>query len=206
MAPTTVSDQPSMIRRAVEGDETALDRLCRDYRTVVLRFARHMQPGAGEDQVNEILLKVLQLLRDPKREFDKGFGEKFTAWLYSVSENVLRQQRRKRRTSEISIDKPGPNSDSGSFRPREPVSRRTSPTLAAVRQEMHRMIQARLRLLPPLYRDAIRMHWLEGRSTVEIGRRLGIDETTVRKRLQRAHERLRSMLTRTQTTLHRLTC
>lgn len=199
-----VSLQPTTIRRAVAGDETALDRLCRDYRTMIIRFARHLQPDAGEDQVHEILLKVLQLLRDPQREFDEGFGRKFTAWLYHVSENVLREARRRRKPGEISIDRPG--SETGTFRPLDPVSRRTSPTLAAVRLEMRRMIQARLQLLPPLYREAIRLHWLEGRSSAEIGRRLGIDEATVRKRLQRAHERLRSMLSRTQTTLHRLTC
>lgn len=201
---SAVSLQPTTIRRAVAGDETALERLCRDYRTMVMRFARHLQPDAGEDQVHEILLKVLQLLRDPKREFDDGFGEKFTAWLYNVSENVLRESRRRRRVGEISIDKPGSETDA--FRHRDPVSRGTSPTLAAVRLEMRRMIHARLQLLPPLYREAIRLHWLEGRSAVEIGRKLGIDETTVRKRLQRGQERLRAMLTRTQTTLHRLTC
>lgn len=197
-----VSARPSMIRRAVEGDSDALDRLCTEYRTVLIRFAKRLVPEADEGHVNELLLRVLELIRDPRREFDERFGEKFTAWLYAVAENVMRHERRTRRPVRWIDER---SSDDGDFRPMEPVSRGTSPSMAAVRAEMREVVRARIERLPTLYRDVIRLHWIDGVSCAEIARRLKVDEDTVRKRLQRAHERLRVLVARTRTTLHGLT-
>jgi len=196
-----MSAQPSMIRRAVEGDRDALDRLCSEYRTVLIRFARRIAPEADDGHVNEILLRVLELMRDPRREFDERFGEKFTAWLYAVAENVMRHERRTRRPVRW-ID--ARSSDTDGFRPIEPVSRGTSPSMAAVRAEMREVVRARIELLPPLYRDVIRLHWINGMPCADIARKLKVDEDTVRKRLQRAHDRLRVLVIRTRTTLHGL--
>lgn len=201
----TMSSKPSMVRRAVEGDAAALDRLAEEYRSVVWRFARHLDRRADEESVNAILLKVLELLRDPKREFDTQFGEKFTAWLYSVSNHVLQSERRGRAKAArvLSLDHTDPSDDRERRRIPEPAGRGMSPSKAALRVEMQKLVRNRMEALPPLYREVVRLHWVEGRSVDEIAKRLKVPGTTVRKRLQRGHDRMRTLLKGVKTTLVR---
>jgi RNA polymerase sigma-70 factor (ECF subfamily) len=196
----SMATRPSMIRRAVEGDDQALQSLCKNYQTMVFRFARHMDRRADEEQVNAILLKVLELLKDPKKEFDERFGDKFTAWLYAVSENVLRKEWRHRARAGAmrSIEA---SKDSRSDRPLEPRSKVTSPSGAAIRREVQKLVRARLDSLPPLYRESVKLHWIEGLTSVQVAKKLKIPEATVRQRLKRAHDRLRSSLSRLRTTV-----
>lgn len=193
----------SWLRHAIEGEREALDRLVEEYRPIVWRFARSLDRRAGEEQVNEILVRVVRLLRDPAKEYDDRFGQKFTAWLYAVTRNVLRDEwkGRARAAAVRSLDAPAPAGLGPGWR--EPVWRGSSPSRMAIRAELRELVQARLQRLPPLYRRVLELHWLKERPVPEIARRLGVSEGTVRKRIQRAQMRLRADLNALRSTLLR---
>lgn len=182
----------TLIERVIRGEAGAIDRLYRQYYTVVRRMARRIDPNAPEDQVQIVLMKVLELLKDPDREFDGDFRNKFTGWLYRVAKNVLAEGRR-RQGRHLSLDAGGPP-ESAQVR---------SPSQIAVQTELESLLRVQVNSLPSLYREVLESYFFDGRSTQQIAQRLGLDEVTVRKRMQRAYDRLRAQLKGVATTLYR---
>jgi RNA polymerase sigma-70 factor (ECF subfamily) len=184
----------TLIERALKGETGAIDRLYDRYYTIVRRMTHSLDPAAPEDKVHVVLIKVLQLLKDPDREFDGDFRNKFTGWLFRVARNVLFDDRRKRgEKGQVSLDNGGP----------EAAAKIKSPSQVAIQEELETLLREQIESLPPLYRDVLQPYFFEGKSTKEIADDLELDELAVRKRMSRAYDRLRSHLRGVATTLYR---
>lgn len=185
----------TIIDRALKGDARALDRLYQQYYSIVKRFTYSIDPGAPEDRVQLVLIKVLELLRNPEKDFDQDFPQKFTGWLFRVAKNVVSDERKRhlRQSRFASLDGGAPER-SGKIR---------TPSQIAVHTELESMLRTQIDGLPSLYREVLERYFFQQRSHREIAEELGLDEITVRKRMQRACERLRSTLKSVATTLYR---
>jgi RNA polymerase sigma-70 factor (ECF subfamily) len=185
----------TLIDRALQGDSRAIGRLYDQYYSVVRRLTFSIDPKAPEDQVHLVLMKVLELLKDPEREFDANFRDRFTGWLFRVAKNVLQDERKRggRQPRQLSFDG-GVAEVSGSA---------ASPSQMAVKGEIEELLKSQVEGLPSLYRQVLELYFFGGRSQKQIADQLGIDLLAVRKRMQRAYSRLRSNLRHLATTLHR---
>jgi RNA polymerase sigma-70 factor (ECF subfamily) len=193
-----VPGKKTLVARVLQGDRAAIGVLYDRYHSLVRRIAYSLDPRGAEDRIQVALLKVLELLRDPGREFDEGFPERLTCWVIRIVKNVAAGERRRRGPSSLSLDDDEPGRAPG-----EPEARLASPTEAAAREEVEGILREQVRSLPSMYRDVLDLYFFKRRSQKEIAEELGVEELVVRKRMERAYRRLRSGLRSVATTLWR---
>jgi len=130
----------------------------------------------AEDVVQEAFLAGLE--RPPSR------ADNLRGWLSAVVRNLARMRRRTegRRTRRERIATGGSDAVA-------PPAWRT-----AARLEAQRHVVEAVSALPEPYRTVVVMHFYDGMSAAAIARRLSVPAATVRTRLRRALNRLRSML------------
>lgn len=78
--------------------------------------------------------------------------------------------------------------------PHDQASAAADPAALVEAAELQRRVLEAVTTLEEPYRQTVLLHFFHGLSLVEIGRRLGVNDSTVRSRLQRALERLRARL------------
>ena len=147
-------------------------------------------PEDAEDTMQEVLLKLLPYL--PKFENPQALS----VWLYKVARNRCLMNRRgakKARNRHVSLDELMP-----SELELEELLKSTGPNpeLNVLRDEAGKRLREALLKVPPLYRMVLVLHDMEGLSTSEVARVIGIREGAVRVRLHRARLLLRQELTR----------
>lgn len=127
----------------------------------------------ADDLVQESLIRALAALPqlDPEGNL--------RAWLFTILQNVLRAEWRRRRRSPIRVDlapehAPEPVQKSGQFE-------------SALLLE----IGAAIRRLPPRFREVLMLCGVEGFDYEEAARILGVPVGTVRSRLSRARSMLK---------------
>ncbi len=111
-------------------------------------------------------------------------GRPLRPWLSRVMLNLVRMRHRgARRRDAREQQAPDPG---GTATPEELYER----------VEMQRVLAEVVLALKPIYRDVVLMHFVEGRTSAEIGEALHIDAGTVRWRLKTAIEQMRAALDR----------
>lgn len=103
-------------------------------------------------------------------------------WLARVVTNLVRTRRR----SEVRRDERQAAVDDDRAVP--------TPADLVERVELHRVVADELLALAEPYRSTVLLHFIEGYSSADIARRLGIPDGTVRRRLKVALDRLRDAL------------
>lgn len=124
-------------------------------------------PADAEDAVGEAVLKAyahLEQLKDPDR---------FKAWIMSILANEIRTMLSKKNRMELS-------EDMSKYEQSAPQKDKTLWYLVMD--------------LPREFRDVVILFYYEGFRTKEIGRILKLSEGTVKSRLSRAREKLRTAL------------
>ncbi|TVR51645.1 MAG: sigma-70 family RNA polymerase sigma factor [Gemmatimonadales bacterium] len=169
----------SLARRVQDGDRAALERLVRRYvrpvHAVVASFLS--EPAEIEDAAQEAFLRALGALDtyDPRRPF--------APWLYQVARNVARNQvgsRAVRRAESL---------PAGGREASDPL-----PDQAAENAEIRDRLERALARLPEQRRTAFRLVEVEGMTTREVGRIMGIAPGTVRSHVHHARRHLRTAL------------
>jgi len=139
------------------------------------RFARYLARDAdhADDLVQETLIRALKALPqlDP--------GGNLRAWLFTILQNVLRGEWRRRRRSPLrhdinADDAPEPGQNGGQFE---------SAALAE--------LAVAVRRLPPRYREVLMLCGVEGFDYEEAASVLGVPVGTIRSRLSRARALLK---------------
>lgn len=186
-------DYTRLIRAASAGDDAALNRLLMSAQDVAWRFSTSVCGHAddAEDAMQEALIKTYRYvgsLREP---------EAFKPWLYRTVRNACLMGRRKRAGEPArlrSLDEvlPGPD---GPVHLEVPDSRQTPEQLAA-NAGLRRRLRKALAALPPAHRAVVFLREMEGLSTREVARVLGISEDNVKTRLHRARIQLQGDLIR----------
>jgi len=169
---------PSLSREEVDA------RLLEQYRTLVRRVQSRL--GLPESEALDVAHDVVAAVYDSLDSFDPQKGP-FDAWVSGILRNHLLRalEGRGRRTIP-----PKP----------EPVTS-VDPLERLVIDEVRSYLGSVLERQPPLYRDTLRLRYVEGKELREVARTLGVPVGTVKARLSRAPALLREGLQIQQTTL-----
>ena len=152
-------------------DREQMDRIYRDYSGMVYRLAllRCGSRADAEDVFQEVFLRLVR--RPPEFESE----EHVKAWLIRVTINCSHKL-----------------TNSAWFRKTEPADELFGCAESGA-EGSPELIEAVL-ALPEKYRTVVHLFYYEGYSGAEIARLLGISESAVRTRMQRAREKLRATL------------
>ena len=182
-----------LVRSAATGDAAALDRLLMRVQEVAWRFSTSVCGHAddAEDAMQEALIKTYRYvgrIREPGA---------FRPWLYRTVRNACLMGRRKKvgePTRLQSLDEvlPGPD---GPRRPDVPDPGK-SPEQLADNAGLRRRLRRALRTLPAPYRAIVFLREMEGLSTREVAKVMGMSEDNVKTRLHRAHIQLQASMER----------
>jgi len=191
-APARDGEYPNLVRAVQSGDRQAMERLLMRAQEVAWRFSLMVCGGAddAEDAMQDALLKTYRFatrIREP---------EAFRTWLYRTVRNAC-LVRRRRRVDEpshlLSLDELLPSPDEGA-RVMEPADRGRGPDEIAVNARLRRRLRAAMAKLPRQHRVVVFLREIEGLSTREVARVVGISEANVKTRLHRARLFLRREL------------
>jgi RNA polymerase sigma-70 factor (ECF subfamily) len=177
-----------LVERARSRDARAFEALMRRYNRRLFRIARSIlrDPAAAEDAVQEAHLRAFTNL---DRYEPTG---KFGAWLARLAFNEALMIRRRARPENVSLE----HLDESTLR--QAATALTTPEasehLDAI--QTRQLLEHAVDSLPEVFRTVFVLRVVEQLSGVETAACLGLNETTVRTRLFRAQQRLRSDLAR----------
>jgi RNA polymerase sigma-70 factor (ECF subfamily) len=173
-----------LVGRAAAGDEGAFRTLVDRHGRMVFNVAYRITAdrAAAEDVVQETFLRAYRALH----RFDGRAG--FATWIHRIAMNasldVLRQTRTRREVAyeaEEGVLDPAPSPEPG-------------PERVAVSGDLRRALARAMATLTDVERIAFVLRHYEGRSTVEIGERLGLQSSATRQAVFRAVRKLRLAL------------
>lgn len=185
------SSYASLVRAVQRGDRGAMETLLMRAQEVAYRFSLLVcgRPEEADDAMQEALLKTFRhvaRIREP---------EAFRAWLYRTVRNACLLGRRKR------VDEPAhllslhePVGDDGRERVLEVADPGRGPEEQALNSSLRARLSSALNGLPRPYRVVVFLREIEGLSTREVARVVGISEPNVKTRLHRARVMLREQL------------
>ncbi|HEX7051608.1 MAG TPA: RNA polymerase sigma factor [Longimicrobiales bacterium] len=170
----------SLVERARRGDADAFERLVRRHlRTAYLTaVAAVAEPADAEDICQDAFLTALERLEDCRQP------DRFLPWLLRIVRNRAHSFHRYRAVRRaLPLDQVTTVAD-----------RSADPARDATRSELRQKLIAGLETLPPVQREVVLLHDLEGWRHREIAELLQIPEGTVRAHLSYARRALRNRL------------
>jgi RNA polymerase sigma factor (sigma-70 family) len=171
-------DEAALVLAARAGDLDAFAVLVDRYRRRALRVAYTIAGDDAEDAVQEAFVKAHRHLG----RFDTAAP--FAPWLLRIVANEARNRRRGwNRRNRIELRLASRRGDDGA-----------SPEDAALRDEERTALAAAVSRLPERDRAVIALRFFAGLSEAEAAQALGVPVGTVKSRLSRALDRLRSEL------------
>ena len=185
--PSAQSGLDDLIRRCLDGDQTAWDDVVRQHRrqifNIVYKFVGRYDEA--EDLIQDVFLKLFKSLDT----FDHRAN--FQTWLTSVSRNLCidhyhRRARRERATMNRTID---PSTLT-------PVASTASPHAVLEQQDRVSLLRAALGRLSPPLRSAVMLRDIQELSYQEIASQLGLPEGTVKSRINRGRIELARQIQR----------
>jgi len=170
-----------LLERAKGGDQAAFVELYERHRDAVFSFAYRLLGSVetAEDVTHDCFLS---LIRRPD-----GFAPSrasLRTYLYGAARNLalkhFRNAGREGGLDELMVEPPVPAKE-------QPLNR-------VLNEELSQKVKEAVTSLPPLQREALVLFQYEGLTLSEIAEIVGSDVGTVKARLHRARERLRSVL------------
>jgi RNA polymerase sigma-70 factor (ECF subfamily) len=173
-----------------EGSETAYEELLLRFQQPVYALALRLLDDQGEacDVVQEVFLKVF-------RNVGSFRGQStLKTWIYRITVNEAHNARRwffRHRRAEVELDK---NPDESRNWKEIIPDRGRSPFEEAFNSEQHIMIEAALKRINPIFREAVALRDISDLAYEEIAEILGVSLGTVKSRILRGREALREEL------------
>lgn len=170
-------DLNELVRRSSAGDEAALERLLRRIDSRVLHLAHRLLCDAEDarDVRQWVLWKVARSIASYAGEAG------FETWLHRIVVNACRDRQRERAAQRRLSRSAAHDAERDRVAP---------PALDAERGELGSRIVAAVAALPADEREVVVLRHFEGRRFPEIAEVLGVAETTLKSRFQRALNRL----------------
>jgi RNA polymerase sigma-70 factor, ECF subfamily len=184
-----LDDAQSLARALKRRDPDLLDRLIEQYQFRLFRYLLHLTGSQehAEDFFQETWLRVLER----GHQYDGKW--KFEAWLFAIARNlVLDWHRRKKPQSLESLA--GPDQDAAAFDLQDEKSE--SPLEQVMRAEVRTGLQLSLQRVPVIYREVLVLRFQEEMQLDEIAGVTGVPISTVKSRLYRGLEALKSAMQR----------
>ena len=183
--------EEKLIRAGQRGDQQAVEALFRRYQRPLFQTALRVL-GNTEDAEDALQDGLLSAYRNLKRFEGRS---QFSTWLTRIVINAALMRRRSAKARPaVSLDEP----------PREeelPATERfadngPTPEQVFANTEIREMISENLDQLSPLLRTAFVLREMQGFSTGEAAKKLGVTENTLKARLWRARHQLAERLGR----------
>lgn len=194
----TVDDKTRhLVALAQDGDESALNQLCKVYCSRVLwiirlRMGRELRSQLESmDLVQDVLMSALKDLGN----FTYKTEGDFLRWLSRIAENRLRGYLQRLRANkrdirkEVQLNGYRPTAEDSIVATLDAVATTTPSAIMSKREELDKLAKA-IDALKPEYRQVIVLKKIEGISYKEIGDRLGKSSEAARKLVSRALEEL----------------
>ncbi len=184
----TREQEAQIVRRVLQGDVNAFEKLVTEYEKAVYAIALRMTGNAEDaaDMTQETFIKAYNSLQSFRGD------SKFSVWLYRIASNVcldfLRSRSRKPTVS-LSVE-----DDEGEETELDIADESQSPEQLLERGLTRDAVRRGLEALPPDYRQILLLREIQGLSYEEIADTLSIEVGTVKSRIFRARKRLCSFL------------
>ena len=177
-----------LVARARAGDERAFRALLEKYERAVFSICLRMVRNRDEatDLAQESFIKVFASLD----RYNPDYA--FSSWLFKITSNLCIDNLRKRRITTFAMDEPV-ESEKGEFT-RQYVSPDPAPDETLSRNEKMQKLEKGIAALPEHYRIMLVLRHQEDLSYEEIADSLAIPLGTVKARIHRAREMLKTIL------------
>jgi len=180
--------EATLVARCAQGDEAACVDLVTEHQRMVFQLAYHLLGDRDEalDLSQDVFFKVFRTLSQFRGQ------SQLRTWIYRIVVNQARNRqrwwRRRRRSSQVSLDQHvlvhGDPAGEG----------QSAPDRLFARKELGRRLWTALDSLPFDQRSVVVLREIDGLSYEEIAFSLGVTLGTVKSRLTRARQTLRSVL------------
>ncbi|MBR4157778.1 MAG: sigma-70 family RNA polymerase sigma factor [Oscillospiraceae bacterium] len=184
----TREEEQIIIRRVLDGDSNAFEKLLLDNQTNVYNLSLKMlgNPEDAMDASQEAFLRAF-------RSLDSFQGDsRFSVWLYRLTSNVcIDILRKKRRRTEVSLTVVNDEDEESEL---EIPDERFSPDAVLDKAERVRAVREGLQKLPEEYRRILTLREISGMSYEELADTLELELGTVKSKLFRARKKLCSIL------------
>lgn len=179
-----LADEAITIRRAQNGDGTALEELLLAYEKKVYNIAYRLMgiEADAADMAQEALIKIYRSIKGFKGEAS------FSSWVYRLTVNTCMDGLRKRKRAPISLEF---SMESGV--PFEDTAAGT-PEMHALSIERSEDIQKAINMLSCEHKTVVVMRDISGLTYEEISESLKISVGTVKSRISRGRQRLKELL------------
>jgi RNA polymerase sigma-70 factor (ECF subfamily) len=180
--------EAALIQRCAEGDEAASAQLVAEHQRMVVQLAMNLLGDRDEalDLSQEVFLRVFRTIHRFRGQ------SSLRTWIYRIAVNQARNRhrfwRRRHRADQVSLDQH--IAAHGEFL----SGGESTPDRMLAQKELASRLQHALEHLPFDQRTAIILREIDGLSYDEIAYSLGVAVGTVKSRLTRARQALRSEL------------
>ena len=183
--------QDELLAQLRQGDEAAYETLVREYGGRMLAVARRVlrHEEDARDAVQESFLQAF-------RSIDRFRGESnLSTWLHRIVTNAaLMKLRSTSRHPEVTIEELLPQFDENGHHTQPLRDWSDSPSSALLQEESRAQVRACIGQLPAPYREILILRDIEEMDTDETAKVLGISTGSVKTRLHRARQALRTLL------------
>lgn len=187
-------EEEALVKSGLKGDREALNALFTRYTRPLYQTALRLlgNPEDAEDALQDGLLSAT-------RNFKRFEGRsKFSTWLTRIVINAaLMRLRSQRARPTVSLDQEDPEQGDPTLGSRI-ADGRPGPEDGYARKERFEILERSLKTLPPALQSAVWLRDIEGLSTAEAARALGLSEGTLKSQLHRARSRLSWTIQRSQ--------
>src|SRR5262245_54901662 len=180
--------EAALVQRCAEGDEAACAQLVSEHQRMVVQLAMNLLGDRDEalDLSQEVFLRVFRMIHRFRGQ------SSLRTWIYRIAVNHARNRhrfwRRRHRADQVSLDQH--IAAHGEFL----SGGESTPDRMLAQKELAARLQFALEHLPFDQRTAIILREIDGLSYDEIAYSLGVAVGTVKSRLTRARQALRSEL------------
>jgi RNA polymerase sigma-70 factor, ECF subfamily len=185
-------EEDVLVRSGLGGDREALDTLFARYTRPLYQTALRLlgNPEDAEDALQDGMLSAV-------RNLERFEGRsKFSTWLTRIVINAaLMRLRSARARPAVSLDQDDPGQRDLTLAGRLPDPA-PDPEETCAREEQSEILRQSLKALPPRLRSAVWLRDVEGLSTAEAARALGLSEGTLKSQLHRARGKLGELIRR----------
>lgn len=184
----TREQEAMIVRKVLQGDVNAFEKLVTEYEKAVYAIAQRMTGNTEDaaDMTQETFIKAYNSLSSFRGD------SKFSVWLYRIANNVcLDFLRSKSRRPTVSLST---EDDDGEETQLDIADESQSPELLLESSLTRDAVRRGLDSLPPDYKQILLLREIQGLSYEEIAAALGIESGTVKSRIFRARKRLCTFL------------
>ncbi len=175
-----ISDE-RLVKQFNNGDASAFDKIAEHYAADIAKLANRLLgwPGDVDDILQDVFLAAFLGLKKFRCQ------SSLKTWLFTITINKCRTYRYKRMLHLRRFSQAAHRASPASHRSAD------SPSMDS---EAFEQVRRTVRALPPKYREAVVLKYLEALPTDQVAQILGISKNTLQVRLNRARKHLKDNL------------